>query len=264
MLVYVDESGVPHVKDPTYKPVLLAVCISEKTANQFSQILFGLKRDLLRNPNLEVKSNRLLNKRTFERVPQKREFVEGIFETVNNIDLKVFAVVMDLPTEEIERDPRWLPIYYRYLLSKIAVFMANDHPDELALIIHDQLDPKSDAILAGKVSDFIFRSAQDSGLKIVIGSLLFVDSFITPGIQLADLFAGALRQYEERRRLGLAEDHYASALKRFYNIVKSKAKDYANGDYTTYGIQYVSEYSLRKDSVHDSGGERMESPEAIG
>ena len=78
----------------------------------------------------------------------------------------------------------------------------------------------------------------------VVDTPYFVDSRFTMGIQLADLVAGAIREYEEA---GLfrnpPSDAYLSAIARYYGIIAAKTKDMADptGRFQWHGLHRMSE-----------------------
>lgn len=126
MLVYIDESGHPHPQDPSRNPVLLAVCISRSDVNQVARQLYTIKRHAINNPDFELKANKILNRRTFRRIPEKRELIEQVFDMARNLPIKVFGVIMERPSRAIKRLDGLLPNYHRFLLSKVNMFMKEE------------------------------------------------------------------------------------------------------------------------------------------
>ena len=69
-------------------------------------------------------------------------------------------------------------------------------------------------------------------MQHIVPSPLFVDSSLTPGIQIADRFAYVLRLYEENQlqRQGVIGDAYLATIKRYAKVVWPKTKNYDRGD----------------------------------
>jgi hypothetical protein len=121
-----------------------------------------------------------------------------------------------------------LPCQYRWLLERIERFMENEHPEHSALPIFDTRDPVQNRMLSESFTGYMARHAGGRALHRIIPSPLFVDSSITPGIQIADPFAYVIRLNEEHGlyQQRAIKDSYLSAIKRYANIVKAKTINY--------------------------------------
>lgn len=98
LLAFIDESGYPVPTDPCSKSCLAAVCFSEKTSRHLSRQIYGLKRDLLEAPDVELKGRDFLTRHVFDRRPNKRELLEQVFSLIQNSDgIGVFSVIVDRP-----------------------------------------------------------------------------------------------------------------------------------------------------------------------
>jgi len=77
VLVFIDESGIPHPHDSSTRPVLVAMCLRERHHRRLNQALFRFKRDLLgREDPIDIKGTKFLRPRVFARQPKKRELTE--------------------------------------------------------------------------------------------------------------------------------------------------------------------------------------------
>lgn len=63
MLAFIDESGHPHPNDSTLRPVLVAVCFSEKESHRIARQVHALKRRFLSSPEAEIHARAILNER---------------------------------------------------------------------------------------------------------------------------------------------------------------------------------------------------------
>ena len=244
MLVFIDESGHPHPKDPTTRPVLAAVCFRESESRNISRLLFSIKRSLLGDERAgkELKANEILNSRTFNRRPELRELVAEIFDQIQNLDVTIFAVVMEKPQTEIPRDSVYLPRQYRYILQRANALIAGEQA--MAFVLVDG-DGSQYGGLSAKLERYLNRSHEGQAMTNVVDTPYFVDSRYTMGIQLADLVAGCVRQYQEAElfRNPRPSDPYLSAIARYYRIIESKTRDLNTPEgYPLRGIQLMAEH----------------------
>lgn len=224
MLVFIDESGNPHPKDASTRPVCVAVSIREEDIRYISARLHALKRNILGKEEVEFKAKRLLTRGTFRRSQEKRELTEAFFDLLRNLRVTIFAVIMERPQIEPSTDTTFLPNQFRYLLQRCDL-LAQDAND-MATILFDG-DYQCHSGLSSQFNAFLHRSQEGHSMRAVTDAPFFVDSKVTCGIQIADMAAGTIRIYEENRLFqGVpAGDPFLSAIKRFYNILEEKTVD---------------------------------------
>lgn len=245
MLAFIDESGHPRPRDPTSRPVILAVMVKESDVGRLMRVMFGLRRSLLGGLQLttaeqEGKAVHFLNRRAITKSRAKREFVESMFDFLRDFELTIFAIVMERPTEMPYQGRDFLQKHYRWLLERIDRCMEREHPAYMALPIFDGQDPRSNKIFADSFTGFMAKSDAGRALQHIVPTPLFVDSSLTPGIQVADWFAYVIRLHYEQslyQRTGIS-DPYLSAIKRYAGIVRTKTTNYEwdDGAGTWYGI----------------------------
>lgn len=226
VLVFIDESGHPHRNDANPRPVVVAVCVDERAARRVSGQIYGLKQQLLPTPDIEIKARGLLNARTFRRIPEKREFVEAFFDLCGNLPLAVFSIAMHRPEDDVDvsGDRQWLPNQFRYLLQR-AHHLAEAREDH-ATVLFDG-DGSHYGGLPARFDSFLFRSAEGRSLTSIADAPYYVDSRNTVGIQIADMFAGVVRVYEEHElfRGPPPGDAFLSAVRRYYRVLESLSED---------------------------------------
>jgi len=239
----IDESGHPRPTDQSTRPVILAACVRESDAGRLTRALFSLRQTKLGRLQLskderEGKAAALLNRRSLTRVPEIREYVDSLFEWLRDFDLTVFAIVMQRPAKPLYEGPEFLNTQHRWLLERIDRFMEREHPKAMAIPIFDGQDPTNNLRFSDCFTSFMARTQAGRAMQHIVPSPLFVDSSLTPGIQIADTFAYVTRMsYEHRLASGSVADPYLSAIQRYWNIVRSKTRDYERGaEYTWYGI----------------------------
>ncbi len=244
MLVFIDESGHPLPGDSATKPVLLAVCIREQDAGRLARAMFSLRRALLSKMTLsqdeeEGKAVEFLNRHAIMKVVTKREYVESLFEFLRDFELTVFAVVMERPNRTPYRGSDLLQTHYIWLLQRIERFMERDHPTAHAIPIFDGQDPTSNRNFSACFTGFMMRADAGRALLHIVPTPLFVDSSLTPGIQIADLFAYVTRMSHEKNlhQVQTVADPYLSAIKRYATIARQKTINYeVEEGFSWYGI----------------------------
>lgn len=63
------------------------------------------------------------------------------------------------------------------------------------MLIFDNVNPAEDARVAQGISNFLYKSKLGRQFDRILEMPLFVNSSITPAIQIADFFAGIIRHY---------------------------------------------------------------------
>ncbi len=237
MLVYIDESGHPLPKDRSTRPVLLAACIPERETGAMTRAVFSLKRThlaglTLRRREEEGKAVDFLSRGALISSPLKRAYAEAVFDYLRGFDFAAFAVVMERPTKKPYRAPTVLQTHIRWLLNRVDRHMEQSDPNGFAIPIFDGQDPQSNRTFANAFASFMAKSIAGRAMQHIVPSPLFVDSALTPGIQIADLCAYVLRSCYEN---GLFQkkaisDPYLSTIQRFGGVIRSKTIDYAKDD----------------------------------
>lgn len=248
MLVFIDESGHPRPGDPTSRPVILAVCIREADCGRLARTMFALRRNLQNHLKLsrteqEGHAVELLNRRALTRMPPKREFADSIFDALRDFNLAVFAVVMERPDQEPYAGSDFLQPQFKWLLERISLFMEHEHPDEFAICVFDGQTPTQNRRFSDSFTNFMARTAIGQAMDRIVPTPFFVDSALTPGIQVADLFAYVTRLNEEKElhRSTFGRDLYLSVIRRYAQIVRAKTRDYEDDTgFVHYGIATMS------------------------
>ena len=225
MLVFIDESGHPHPNDPTSRPVVTAVCISDRDSRAISGRIHSLKRDNLGKERMELKGSNLINHRTFRRKPDYQQFLEEFFSAVLNLPVTIFAAIMERPFPMPNRDSNILPNRFRYLVQRVELLA--EERDEMATLMFD-----GQANLFGGVgwqfNSFLYRSEEGRACTHITDAPSFVDSKTSAGIQIADLVASVIRLFQESELYRAAPPSSAPllfAIRRWYRIVEQKTRN---------------------------------------
>ncbi len=262
MLVFIDESGQPHPKDTSQRPVILAVCIAEQDVRFISGRIYGLKRSLDMQESMEIKAVRLLNRGTFRRIPEKREFVEAFFDLVRNLPVTVFGIVMQRP-QTVPPESSILPSQFRFLLERINMYA--ESCNEMATILFDGDGKSQYGGLSAKFNNYLHRSVEGASYIRITDAPFFVDSNITSGIQIADMAAGVVRLYTENTlfRGTPVGAPFLSAVRRYYDVISSKTVDQQSAEgYARHGLYRMPERELYATAVIGKLEEAEEAEEA--
>lgn len=143
VLIFVDESGLPHPNDPNPYPVIAAVAVQESTSKDFSREVFNLKKKFwgVTDPTQwEIKGTKLLSRRAFT-CPKKIEFVEEILSLCRKMGLAAFASIMKRPVELslslTSKESAHLSKMYQFLLERIDYFVRVRTPDGFGILLFD-------------------------------------------------------------------------------------------------------------------------------
>ncbi|MDP2952427.1 MAG: DUF3800 domain-containing protein [Chloroflexota bacterium] len=258
MLAFIDESGHPHPRDASTRPVVVCVCMEEKDCKDVSRQLFNLKRDISGQPDIELKGSQLLTRGTFRRIPAKRELVEAFFDLCRVLPFKIFATIMERPIRKIPDDPAFLPNQFRYLLQRADILLQGR--SDMGIVLFDGEGMQYGG-LSKKFASFLFKSMEGRALTKITDAPFFVDSRVTPGIQIADMSASIIRLYEQA---GLFQrvpsgDIFLSAINRYYRILEGKTVDQVSPEgYPRKGFYRMPE---RDHYLEEERSEREQSPQ---
>lgn len=185
------------------RPVLVAACISEIDVRRLDSRLQALKRDIVGwDHTKELKGASLLKRRKLARSPKLVEFVGELIELIAGFPLEIVGVVMEHPTLPPPRREDFLPLPHRDLVERIHA-LVRDRAKSSATILFDGENRK----LARAYASYLYRTPQGQEFSAITDAPYFVDSAITPGIQVADFVAYMMRAYEERhlRRAAMSQ-----------------------------------------------------------
>ncbi len=234
MLVFLDESGIPHPNDSNLNPVVVAVCIDRNLTRSMAGQIFALKRRL-GTPDIELKGVNLITRRVFERRENEWELVESFFDLCRTLPFTLFCVVMEHPQElphgSEPGGENYLPNQYRYLLQRIDLLA--EESGKMATLLFDGDGPSMfGGTLPKKFESFLYRSTEGRSFTNISDAPYFVDSRLTQGIQIADMAAYVCRIYQENRLYeGLPQgDRYLSAINRYYGVLRAKSVDLVSNE----------------------------------
>ena len=199
--------------------------------------MFAIKKSLLGKITLtkdeaEGKAVHFPNRRAVLNSVAKREYVETVFDRLRDYDLATFAIVMERPAKPPYSAPNVLQVQHQRLLLRIDKFMEKEHPNHFAIPVFDGQDPTNNQRFSDCFTSFMARHQTGKAMTHVVPSPLFVDSYLTPGIQIADLFAYVIRLDFENglSQNNLVSDPYFSTIKRYAKVVRQKTLNFERED----------------------------------
>jgi hypothetical protein len=240
MLAYIDESGYARPNDPSPWNTLVAVCIPETSSRDLSRWLHSTVRSVypaIDPQEYEVKAASLLGRRQFEHGVLRRRLVSEVTDLLNKLPVSVFAVRARRPATV----PTWPASHvdppHRLLIERIELHMRRDHQGEYAKLVFDETDMGNDAARSRSLRKFMHSTSEGRCWRQVLDVPFFVSSSITPGIQLADLMAGALRHYQLLRDLGATwATEWERAVLKLAELAAAKSQDFTVGSETYFGL----------------------------
>lgn len=229
MLVYLDESGHPHPHDPVTRPVVVAICVQDDDARTVAGRIHALKRDVLGKERMEMKGARLITRPTFRRRPVEVAFVEEFFDTLLNLPVTIFAIIMERPTLTPNKSDNLLPNQYRFITQRVQLLA--EAKDEMAAMLIDG-SPSQVGGLSFKFESFLFRSEEGRACSNISEAPFFGDSRASAGVQIADMVASVVRLYEENQlfRSTPGTDPFLLAIRRYYRAIEQKTVDQTSHD----------------------------------
>lgn len=238
MLAFTDQSGTIHKNDSVERPVLLTLCMMEHDIGDLTRRIHNIKERIFgvedeNNPR-EIKSTSLLNPKSLTTRTNNKQLADEVIELMLSYEVKVFAAVMQRPDYDLPREnANNLPNRYRYLLERISYY-ANTR-SSTGLLVYDE-DSK-DKVLWLSINNYLFKHPAGKRLN-VLEMPLFVKSVITPGVQIADLMAGVVRHYYEKRLDSKSPDNeFEKWISSLYLNLSTLALNYPNDRGTTnYGF----------------------------
>jgi len=173
-----------------------AVTIRKRMIAEITRTMHNLKRDILDNETLEIKSTSFLNRDTLnDPNKNKHRFIQSVFEQcIDSSDCYYSAVV--IANENVKKRflRERLSKHYIYLLQRIQNIAVRNRCQDVIILI-DNDNRNIDKWAAYAFNNFLYRAANGHELDRILAVPIFADSEMTIGIQLADLVAGVLKRY---------------------------------------------------------------------
>lgn len=241
LLAFIDVSGDPYAK-PKNSPwiAVYILCIRKRSIYDITAMLHRLKKNILANEYIEMKSTELINQSTLNHPDlNKAKFLQAVMEQcIDHADCRHAAVVFKNSGQNQKNDNGRLPKHYIDALWRIES-IARDWRASDVLTIIDNDRRKTDRNLAFAFNDYIYRSSGGNQLEKILPVPLFADSETTAGLQLADIGAGIMRNYYARS-LYLegtnADTIFLKKLNEYHGMIKKRSINKRVGSFHVAGI----------------------------
>ena len=176
-----------------------------------------------------MKGLRLINRATFRRRPDIVAFVEEFFSALLNLPITVFAVIIERPSVAPNAGDARLPDQFRFLTQRVQLLA--ESREEMATLLFDGSAGQLGG-LSFKFSSFLYRSEEGRACTNITDTPFFGDSKASAGVQIADMIASVIRQYEEAElyRSVPTGDAFLLTVRRYYRIIEQKTLDQTSHD----------------------------------
>ena len=176
MFVYIDESGHPHPNDPHPRPVDLAVCLKREDVRQIMGALHRFSEDFraslpsttqIRSDEREGKATAFLSRKQWS-APVKRVYADSVMDLIRNLDVTIFAMVMERPDRPIYRGRRLPPASAPMDPREGRCADRTEGAGRLATLVFDGRERSENIRLDKCFSNFLFRSAEGRALARIV------------------------------------------------------------------------------------------------
>ena len=227
MLAFIDVSGDPYSKGKNSPWIVTGVlCVRKTAVSHMTMALYKLKKEILGNSYIEIKSTDLINNSTLSHPElNKCIFIDNIMHTVlDSSDFNFAAVIFKNTNENRKSEETYLPNHYRDSLWKIEA-IAKEWRKRDVIVCIDNNNRKVDRLLAISFNNYLFKSAGGQQLPSILPHPILADSETSAGLQLVDMIAGIIRQYHMQHDDQLKEKKSfdVTALQKldeYYGIIK--------------------------------------------
>ncbi len=116
-------------------------------------------------------------------------FVRRVFELATRYQARIFAAVVSTDAPR-HAEPTFLRKDYAYLFERFYHYLEAISPDEMGLVVFDELEKAQSRILLGQLEKYFLESGKGyQRSSRIVPEPFFVHSDLTTAVQLADLAA---------------------------------------------------------------------------
>lgn len=155
----------------------------------------------------ELKANKLLGPRVARHYAATGsaigfELVQELLGSLHDLDARVFGTLSEVHDVQAVLRPRadLLPRQLAFLLERANDYAAGRGDQRVICTVFDSVHLGQDHGIEAGVSNFMFRTSKGQQMRQIVPQPFFVNSMLTPGLQVADIVSYLLR-------LAMAEEH---------------------------------------------------------
>jgi hypothetical protein len=185
--------------------------------DDFSRKLLRLKERFFKRKGVgeyPIKGRLLLSGRALSANFRKVEFVEELFSLCRLLKIASFSTTKKFSAENAAgsgaAEAGWpksavldsngyseeaISILLAYLIERVNSFMLENHPGQVAKLIFRTEETGQDYRRAHAFLNFIYGTRFGGGFHGILGAPLLMPAALSPGLQVADIFAYAANRY---------------------------------------------------------------------
>ncbi len=217
VLVFVGDSRLRSRGATEYYATLAGAAIEEAAYDDFSRKLLRLKaRFFKRNgvADYPIKGRLLLSSRALAANFRKLEFTKELFSLCRLLKVTSFATTKKFVLETAaepgiseaelhksalsdsdKHEKEAISVLLAYLVERVNSFMLESHPGQVAKFIFRTEETSQDYLRGHAFMNFIYGTHYGGGFHGVLGAPLMMPAALSPGLQLADVFAYAINRH---------------------------------------------------------------------
>jgi len=222
VLVFLEESRRTSSGSAEYYATVAGAAVEEIAYDDFCRKLLRLKERFFKRKGVAevvLRGRSLLNSRALSASFRKIEFTRELFSLCRLLKVISFATTkkcplkieteaglaqFQLPRSAVTNSDKYteeaVSLLLAYLIERVNSFMLERHPGQVAKLIFRTEETHRDDVRSQAVMNFIYRTPFGSGFHGILGAPLLMPSALSPGLQLADVFAYVINQHHAGRK----------------------------------------------------------------
>ncbi len=223
VLVFIEESRwvCPGTKE--YYATVAGAALEEAAYDDFCRRILRLKERFFKRKELAgypLRGRLLLNTRSLSAGYRKVEFVRELLSLCRQQKAVAFSTTKKFFEREsqpylpeaagllrtstiVDSDKsseRTVSVLLAYLLERVNSYMLETHPGSLAKLVLKSEETQQDILRCSSVMNFFYRTPFGGGFHGLLGSPLLMPGALSPGLQIADLFAYLINRHHGGRK----------------------------------------------------------------
>jgi hypothetical protein len=217
VLVFVEDSRLRSRGATEYYATMAGAAIEEVAYDDFSRKLLRLKGRFFKSKGVAdypVKGRLLLSSRALAANFRKVEFAKELFSLCRLLKVASFSTTKKfvlatgaepgvaetgLPKSAMSNSDRHdkeaISVLLAYLVERVNSYMLETHPGQVAKLVFRTEETGQDYLRGHAFLNFIYGTHFGGGFHGILGAPLMMPAALSPGLQLADIFAYAVNRY---------------------------------------------------------------------
>jgi hypothetical protein len=222
LLIFLESSRWDRPGGGEYLATYAAAAIEEAAYGDFCRRVLRLKEKFFKVTGVaqyELRGRDLLNSRALATGYRKVEFVRELFSLCRLQKVVSFATTKQFPSRQVplpgmdlfmppdgaisstdQGGQKSVSILLAYLVERANSCMLEMHPGQQAKLIFKTQETQTDTRLCSGVMNFFYRTPFGGGFHGLLASPFLMPGALSPGLQVADVFAYVINQHHAGRR----------------------------------------------------------------